>query len=108
MSLLKQISADTATAIELAPEQPLNYHQAILEIKSLAEKNPEFGQVLQELAEAAQEDPNIKLTKMIKEIINTLNSDNSEEFKVKNLGKLAEKIGLVVQGGKVEIKEFKF
>jgi hypothetical protein len=33
---LKQLSPDTVTAIEKAPEQPLDYGQAILEVESVA------------------------------------------------------------------------
>lgn len=93
---LKQESPDTARAIEQAPEQPLDYGQAVLEMQEAAE-NPDVAQRMQELATAAEADPNPKLAEILQEIAEELKSQKSSMPK---LEKLADKIGQVaIEGG---------
>ena len=92
------------SAIEKVPQQPLDYGYAVLEVKALAKSNPEVGYVIEALAAAAQEDPDPRLQDAIQKIVSTL---SSQEPSVQNLGQLAERIGLVVQGGSVSIQNFK-
>ncbi|MEY3556567.1 MAG: hypothetical protein RLZZ580_2624, partial [Cyanobacteriota bacterium] len=49
LTSLKQVSPGTVTAIEKAPEQPLDYGQAILEVESVAKTSPELSQIMTEL-----------------------------------------------------------
>ncbi|MEH1928226.1 hypothetical protein [Nostoc sp.] len=81
---LKKHSPHTVAAIERAPEQPLDYGKAVLEVESAAKANPEVAQAAQELAEAAKAEPNPKL---------------AEILAMPNLEKLADKIGQVVMPG---------
>ncbi len=80
---LKQQSPQTVTAIEKAPEQPLNYGKAVVEVESAAQTNPDVNQAMQELAAAAKAEPNPKIV----EIVN-----------MPNLQKLADKIVNYSQG----------
>ncbi|MBN3946734.1 MAG: hypothetical protein HWQ38_09650 [Nostoc sp. NMS7] len=81
---LKKHSPHTVAAIEKAPEQPLDYGKAVLEVESAAKANPEVAQAAQELAAAAKAEPNPKL---------------AEILAMPNLEKLADKIGQVVMPG---------
>ena len=91
---LKKHSSHTVAAIEKAPEQPLDYGKAVLEVESAAKANPEVAQAAQELAAAAKAEPNPKL---------------AEILAMPNLEKLADKIGQVVMpGGTGNIKNQSF
>lgn len=81
---LKKHSPYTVAAIEKAPDQPLDYGKALLEVESAAQANPEVAQAAQELAAAAKAEPNPKL---------------AEILAMPNLEKLADKIGQVVMPG---------
>ncbi|MBD6620316.1 hypothetical protein FNW02_32170 [Komarekiella sp. 'clone 1'] len=81
---LKKQSPHTVAAIEKAPEQPLDYGKAVLEVESAAQANPEVAQAAQELAQAAKAEPNPKLAQILA---------------MPNLEKLADKIGQVVMPG---------
>lgn len=95
-SLLKHESPDTASAIELAPEQPLDYGQAMLEVQSVAARNDEFKQILIQLPEVAKADPNPRLAEYIQAEMNKL---QSQQPSIQNLNwsKLQEK-GVINQG----------
>ncbi len=49
---LEQISPDTAKALKLAPEQPLNSDRVEREIIAAARNNPEFKEILLDLEKA--------------------------------------------------------
>lgn len=102
---LKKQSPDIVTAIEKAPEQPLDYGQALLEVEEAAKENPEVAFAAQKLAETAEADPNQKLTEVLKDITDALKYPQPT---VQYSAKLAEKIGMIVHGGTVNINEFKF
>lgn len=93
-SLLKHESPDTASAIELAPEQPLDYGQAMLEVQSAADRNDELKQILTQLAAAATTNP--KLAEYIQLEMKKL---QSQQPSIQNLNwsKLQEK-GVINQG----------
>jgi len=93
-SLLKHESPDTASAIELAPEQPLDYGQAMLEVQSVADRNDELKQILTQLAAAATTNP--KLAEYIQLEMKKL---QSQQPSIQNLNwsKLQEK-GVINQG----------
>ncbi|HAX80926.1 MAG TPA: hypothetical protein DCY88_35085 [Cyanobacteria bacterium UBA11372] len=95
-SLLKHESPDTASAIELAPEQPLDYGQAMLEVQSAGDRNDEFKQILIQLLAAAQADPNPRLAEDIQAEMKKLQSQQPSIQNL-NLSKLQEK-GVINQG----------
>jgi len=82
--LLKQRLPGTLAAIEQAPEQPLNYGQAVLEIETAAKTDPNISQAIQELVAAAKAEQNPKIADILA---------------TPNLEKLADKIGMVVMSG---------
>ena len=82
--LLKQRLPGTFAAIEQAPEQPLNYGQAVLEIETAAKTDPNISQAIQELVAAAKAEQNPKIADILA---------------TPNLEKLADKIGMVVMSG---------
>ena len=73
LSSLKKHSPDTVTAIEKASEQSLDYGQAVLEIQSFADANPEVNQTMQELAAATETNPPSNLAEILKEIEEAVN-----------------------------------
>ena len=81
---LEKHSPGTVVAIKKAPEQPLDYGKAVLEVESASKVHPEVNQAMQELAAAAKAEPNPKF---------------NEILAMPNLQKLAEKIGQVVMPG---------
>jgi undecaprenyl pyrophosphate synthase len=85
---LKKKSPETGTAIEKAPEQSLDYGQAVIEVQALAERNLEIAEAMQALALAVEKEPNPKVTDIAQEIINAL---KSQQPTVQNAGKLAGK-----------------
>ncbi len=65
---LKKQSPQTVSAIEKAPEQPLDYGKAVLEIESAAQANPEVNQAMQELALLTENNPPSNLAEILREI----------------------------------------
>lgn len=80
---LKKHAPHTITAIEKAPEQPLDYGQAVLDLESAAKENPEIKRAMQDVAIAAKAETNPKIV----EIVN-----------MPSLQKLADKIVNYAQG----------
>src|SRR3712207_1647656 len=58
-------SPHTVTAIEKAPEEPLNYGKAVLEVESAAKANPEVNQAMQDVVNAAKADTNPKIVEIV-------------------------------------------
>jgi hypothetical protein len=65
---LKKHSPNTVVAIEKAPQQPLDYGKALLEVESAAKADPDVAQAAQELATAAETHPPSNLAEILKEI----------------------------------------
>lgn len=101
LTSLRIKSPETASAIQKVPQEPLDFGQAVLEVDALAKTDSELAETIQVLAATAEQDPNLKLAEIVQEIVSTL---KSQQPTVQNMGKLAEKIGLVVQGGSVSIQ----
>ena len=100
---LKKKAPETASAIEKAPQAPMEYGQAVLEVQAIAQRDTELANHMQVLAIAAQQEPNAALQQVIQEVLTTL---QNQPPTVQNVGKVAEKIGLLVQGGTVNIQNF--
>ena len=62
---LNKHSPHTVVAIEKAPEQPLNYSKAVLEVESAAIAHPEVNLAVQELAAAAKAETNPKIVEIV-------------------------------------------
>jgi len=89
---LKLESPDTAIAIEQAPEQPLDYGEAVLEISSAAQANSEIARRMEELAAAGKANPHPKFAEVIEKIEAALNSQRSKVETFTNIIKDSEKI----------------
>ncbi len=94
LNSLKQQSPDTVTAIEKAPEQPLDYGKAVLEVESAAKANPQVAQTMAELVTTVEAESNPRLDELLKAVKETL---ASQQPMVQNNTKLAEKINNVIQ-----------
>jgi hypothetical protein len=68
LASLKEHSPGTVIAIEKAPEQPLDYGRAVLEVELAAKANPEVRQAVQELVAAAEVNPPSNLAQVLLEI----------------------------------------
>jgi uncharacterized protein (DUF849 family) len=100
LSSLKHQSPETATAIELAPEQPLDYGQAVLDVESAAEKDNELNQMVQELAAAAEANSNQNLAEELRKVLRDIEEvlkSQQPSIQNQNLAKLQEK-GIINQG----------
>ena len=91
---LRKHSPHTVVAIEKAPEEPLDYGKAVLEVESAAKANPEVNQAVQELVAEARADP--KVTSKIQELETNINSQPATV--INNHTKLAEEIKNFFQG----------
>lgn len=93
---LKKHSPDTVVAIEKAPQEPLDYGKAVLEVESAAKANPEVNLAVQELVVAAKADA--KVASRVQQLENNI---NSQPATVLNNTKLAEEIKNVFQGNTI-------
>lgn len=100
---LKQKAPETALAIEKVPQNSSAYGQAVLEVRAIVDSDVELVEEMESLAVVAQKEPNEKLQQVIGEILYTL---QNQQPTVQNIGKVADKIGLLVQGGTVNIQNF--
>jgi hypothetical protein len=91
LNSLRHESPDTVTAIEKAPEQPLDYGKAVLETEAAAKANPEVAQRMQELVAMVETEP------LLKDLVNSIKSQ-TQQTTVINSQKLAEQIKNVFQG----------
>lgn len=96
LSSLKQKSPETVSDIESYPDKAPNYSRAVVAIEALTSIDPEVAEAVRNLAVAAIEDPDAKLYEPLKEFVSNLSyQEQTDQSGVK----LAEKIGILVQGG---------
>jgi hypothetical protein len=89
LNSLRKESPDTVTAIEKAPEQPLDYGKAVLETEAAAKANPEVAQRMQELVATVETEPLPNLEAILNQIANALKSQPSEQkIYIKTIEKL--------------------
>ncbi|NJL64635.1 MAG: hypothetical protein HC903_25990 [Methylacidiphilales bacterium] len=87
---LKKHAPYTVTAIEKAPEQPLDYGKAVLEVESAAKANPEVKQAMEDVAVVAKAETNPKVVEVLNENwqgINIKGGTNSIQNNTFNFGK---------------------
>ena len=100
---LRRKAPQTAIAIEKAPQTPQEYGRAVIDISAIAERDSELAEEIQVLATVAERESNEFLKQIIQEILYTC---QNQQPTVRNIGKIAEKIGLLVQGGTINIQNF--
>ena len=91
LNALRKESPDTVTAIEKAPEQPLDYGKAVLEIEAVAKASPEVALKMQELVAIVETEPSLK----------DLIQSYTQQPTVVNSQKLADEIKNVFQGNTI-------
>ncbi|MBU7581389.1 MAG: hypothetical protein KAF91_00485 [Nostoc sp. TH1S01] len=91
---LRKRSPNVVEAIEKAPDEPLDYGKAVIEVETAVKADPKVAQAAQEVATAAKAETNPKFV---------------EIMTAPNLAKLADKIGQVVMsGGKGKVQDMRF
>lgn len=88
-------------------ENPSDYNQLVLEIERLAKLDPEIAEELKTLVELANKEENQKLNEIIQTIKTTLKSQ-TQQSNTEKISKIADKIGVVVQGGTNQFGDIKF
>ena len=94
---LKGKSDKIAGLLEGNQQQPLDYGQAVLELKALADNNPELAQAIKEVeAEAeANKESNPQFQQQLQKVQEEADKLEGKELTIQNTGKLAKKIGKV-------------
>jgi hypothetical protein len=97
---LKGKSDKIAGLLEGTQQQPLNYGEAVLELKALADKDPELAQAMKEVETQASKESNPQLQQKLQEVREEVDKLKDKEpiIQIQNLSQLAEKIGVVNQG----------
>lgn len=103
MQLIRRKPLPKTSAIERTDQQ-VNFGQAVLEVEDAAKKDSELAEAVQQLDAIVKVDP--KLAEAISVYSRAL--QQSPPTTVQNYGKLAEKIGIVVQGGTVNLDTMSF
>lgn len=93
-SLPKTQSVDVSTV-------PADYASAIQEIESAINADTELANAVSELSRTVESD-----SVLYRKVKNTVASIKNEQSIIQNQTKLAEKIGIVVQSGEVNIENF--
>lgn len=100
--LIRRKPLPKTAAIEQA-DQPVDFGQAVLEVETVAATDSELTQTLNDLATIVKADP-----ALLKKLQNTAEAIEAEPTIIQNNAKLAEKIGMVVQGGTVNLDRMSF
>jgi hypothetical protein len=99
---IKRKPLTQSTVIEQG-DQPVDFGQAVLEIESAATTDLELAQAVDQLAAIVKADPTL-----LDRVQTTAESVKQEPTLIQNNVKLAEKIGMVVQGGTVNLDNMSF
>ncbi|NEQ10401.1 MAG: hypothetical protein F6K37_32065 [Moorea sp. SIO4E2] len=95
LECLRKQSPDTVTAIEQAPEQPLDYAKVVLQLETAAKQNPEVAQAMEHLVTTVNVQDLPNLEEIIQDINKALEShqakrDNYNIEKVDNQGNFVQ------------------
>lgn len=102
ISLIKLKALPKTKAVQ-EKSNSANFAEAITELEVAKQSDPELNSVVIELAQTVQSNPSL-----LEKVRNTAVLVQDEPTIIQNQTKLAEKIGLVVQGGEVNIENFNF
>lgn len=102
INLVKGKALPKTQAVE-AKAEAANYEEAVTELELATKSDTELNAVVLELAQTVESDPSL-----LEKVRNTTVLVQDEPTIIQNQTKLAEKIGLVVQGGEVNIENFSF
>ena len=84
---LRNQSPDTVTAIEQAPEQPLDYAEVVLQVEAAAKQNPEVAQSIERLVTTVDAEALPNLEEIRQEITKALESHpaTSDNYNIENV-----------------------
>ena len=102
INLIKGKALPKTQAVESKAESA-DYEEAVKELELATKSDAELNIAVQVLAQMVESDPSL-----LEKIRNTTILVKDEPTIIQNQTKLAEKIGLVVQGGEVNIENFSF
>lgn len=104
-NLLQLLKKKTITKTEMIAqaEPSADFKLAVSELETVAKTDDEVSLAILAVENAVKDDP-----ELLQKIQATVKVVKDEPTLIQNNAKLAEKIGLVVQGGKVEIQTFSF
>ena len=84
--------------LEAEEQQPLQIGEAILEVKQIADREPEIAEAILEVETAAKDEQNPKFQDEINQVKQEAAQLVGQHPTIQNMTKLAEKIGVVNQG----------
>ena len=99
--LVSQLSSKSTRLkglLESNEEPPLEIGEAILEVKTIAEQDPEIAKEIKAIESAAKEEPNPKLQSELQQVQLEASKLIGQQPNIQNLTKLAEKIAVLNQG----------
>ncbi|MGP1387651.1 MAG: hypothetical protein ACTS2F_29205 [Thainema sp.] len=103
---LKKKSPETVTAIEQAPQQPLDYGKAVIDVEVLSRTDAELQSTIKELAAAAAAEQNPELDALVKEVSQNIDPQETPEQKIAKLADTIQKVGMVTINSPVSIQNF--
>lgn len=95
---LSSRSTKVKNFLEAGSQQPLDIGEAILEIKALAEREPDTAKAILELEAAAKDEPNAQFQSEIERVKQEAVNLEGQQPTIQNMSKLADKIASVNQG----------
>lgn len=102
---LKGKSGKIAGLLEGSQQQPLDYGEAVLELKALADKNPELAQAIKELETEANKESNPEFQQKLQKVREEAHKLEGKEPIIQNLAKLADKINNLNQAQNITINQ---
>lgn len=99
--LNKNKLSSLANISEENPQQPLNYGEAVLELKAVADQDPEIAQSVREVEAAANADPQAptlqETARKLQKIVNNINNNTNSNININN----ADSIKTIFQGNTI-------
>jgi hypothetical protein len=105
LARLKGKSDKIAGLLEGNQQQSLDYGKAVLELKALAEQNPELSQAIKEVEAEANKESNPEFKQKLQEVKEEANKIAGKEPIIQNLAKLADKINNLNQAQQITIHQ---
>ena len=102
---LKDKSDKIAGLLEGNQQQPQDYGQAVLELKALADENPELAQAIKEVEAEANKESLPQFQQQLQEVREEASKLEGKEPIIQNLGKLADKINNLNQAQNITIHQ---
>ena len=98
VSKLSSKSTRLRGLLESNDKPPVENGEAILEVKTIAEQDPEIAKEIRAIESAVQEEPNTKFQSGIQQVKQEASELFGQQSNIQNLTKLAEKIAVLNQG----------